>query len=123
MRRILIVDDEHLVADTLSLIFEKNGFEARAAYSTDEALLCARGFNPDLLVCDLNMPERDGFELISAINTMQPSCRILVLTGAYASMHRVSQSSRDLRRQLSVVTKPCHPAELLRQAGELLLTA
>jgi DNA-binding response OmpR family regulator len=123
MRRILIVDDEHLVADTLSLIFEKNGFDVRAAYSTEEALQCARSFSPELLLCDLSMPERDGFDLISAMNSEQPGCSILVLTGAYASMHRVRKSAREIRRPLPVLIKPCHPAELLRRADELLLTA
>ena len=121
MRRILIVDDEHLVADTVSLIFQKHGFAARAVYSADEALECARSFAPEIMVCDIDMPEKDGLELISSMEREQPACRILVLTGAYASLNRVRQRSSELRRKFSVLTKPCQPSELLRCAGELLL--
>lgn len=123
MRRILIVDDEHVVADTLSLIFQKNGFLTKATYSTDEALECARTFAPDLLLCDINMPEKDGLELISSMDREQPGCRILVLTGAYSSLNRVRQHSAQVRRQISVLTKPCQPDEVLRCAGELLVSA
>ncbi len=60
MQRVLIVDDDRLVADTLTLIFEKNGFKAKAAYSADEALILSREFAPDLLLCDVTMPARDS---------------------------------------------------------------
>jgi CheY-like chemotaxis protein len=123
MRRVLIVDDEHLVADTLSLIFEKHGFTTRAVYSADEALDCARSFAPDLLLCDIHMPDKDGLELIDTMDREQPSCRILVLTGAYASLNRVRQHASEASHAFSVLTKPCNPAELLRCAGELLLPA
>lgn len=122
MRRILIVDDEHLVADTLSLIFQKNGFIARAAYSANEALDCARHFAPDLLLCDINMPERDGLELIDIMDREQPACRVLVLTGAYSSLSRIQKRASEADHEFSVLTKPCHPAEVLRCAGELLVT-
>ena len=123
MQRILIVDDEHLVADTLSLIFQKNGFVARAVYSADEALECARSFGPDLLLCDIDMPSKDGLELISTMDQEQPACRVLVLTGAYSSLKRIRKCSAENRRKFSVLTKPCHPSEVLRTAGEVLLSA
>ena len=73
MRRILIVDDEAVVADTLQLIFARNGFNARAVYSTDEAIACAPEFAPDLLLCDIDMPLRDGVELIAEMDQQRPS--------------------------------------------------
>jgi DNA-binding response OmpR family regulator len=60
MQRILVVDDEHLVADTLGLIFRKHGFEAEVVYTAQDALASARTFSPDLLLCDINMPCRNG---------------------------------------------------------------
>lgn len=123
MRRVLIVDDEHLVTDTLTLIFEKSGFDVRHAYSTDEALALSRDFNPELLLCDISMPGRDGLELISDITRELPACRILVLTGSYGCLSRVRKRSNSLKNSLSVMTKPCQPADLLRQADALLLSA
>ncbi len=60
MQRVLVVDDDRLVADTLTLIFERNGFAAKAAYSAEEGLLSSREFEPNLLLCDITMPDRDG---------------------------------------------------------------
>ena len=123
MRRVLIVDDEPVVADTLRLIFQKNGFEALSVYSADEAIDCAKSFAPELLLCDINMPEKDGVELISAMDEGYPACRILVLTGAYSSMARVRDFGLKLKRSLPILAKPCAPAELLREAGNLLQLA
>jgi CheY-like chemotaxis protein len=122
MQRVLIVDDDCLVADTLSLIFEKNGFHAKAAYSADEALECARAFAPHLLLCDVTMPGRDGLSLVEDMTNELPACRILVLTGFYSNLKSVRDQARKLSRPLGVLTKPCQPSELLREAAALLAT-
>ncbi len=123
MHRVLIVDDEPVVADTLRLIFQKNGFEAESVYSADDAMLRAATFSPELLLCDISMPEKDGVELISAMTDGYPGCRILVLTGAYSSMARVREFGLKLKRKLPILAKPCAPAEVLREADDLLLMA
>ena len=123
MQRVLIVDDDHLVADTLTLVFEKNGFKAKAAYSADEGLKSSREFEPNLLLCDVTMPGRDGLSLVEDMTNEMPSCRILVLTGFYSNLKSVREQARKLSRPLGVLTKPCQPAELLREAAALLATA
>ena len=123
MRRVLIVDDERVVADTLGLIFSKNGFETRTAYSADEAMECATTFDPELMLCDLQMPEKDGVELILEMDGAHPKCRIMVLTGAYASISRVMDRAGALRRKLPVLAKPCAPEDVLREAGLLLMAS
>ncbi len=123
MQRILVVDDEHLVADTLSLILGKCGFETRPAYSTDEALRCALQFRPHLLVCDITMPDRDGIELMDEMSRVLPECRVLVLTGYYDNLERVIEESRSMLHPAGLLTKPCHPAELVREAGLMLAGA
>ncbi len=123
MQRVLVVDDEHLVADTLSLVFNKSGFDARATYSADSALQCAREFKPDLLLCDITMPEKDGHALVDEITKELPSCRIIVLTGFYSNLKRVKEQANLLPQPLGILTKPCHPEELLREAAAILDTA
>ena len=121
MHRILIVDDEHVVADTLKIIFTKHGFAAEAVYSANEAMAFAPGFDPDILLCDIDMPEKDGVELIAEMNTARPACQILVLTGAYASIQRVRDRASQLERKLEILPKPCAPVDVLRAADALLL--
>ena len=123
MQRVLVVDDERLVADTLTLVFGKNGFEARTAYSAEEALNAARTFQPDLLLCDVSMPGKDGLLLMKEINRELPDCRILMLTGFYSNLATVQQHAKRLRQPIGILTKPCQPADLLREANTLLATA
>jgi DNA-binding response OmpR family regulator len=120
MRRILVVDDETLIADTLGLIFRRHGYEAKVSYSADEALECARVFDPHLLLCDINMPKRSGFELMHDFSRELPECRVLVLTGHMSNVARVREQSGKLRRAARVLTKPCHPEVLLREARQML---
>ncbi len=121
MRRILIVDDEHVVADTLKIIFTQHGFSAHAVYSAAEAMACVAAFEPDILLCDINMPDKNGIELIAEMSTERPDCPILVLTGAYASIHNVRERASQLKRNLSILPKPCQPSEVLRAANALFL--
>jgi CheY-like chemotaxis protein len=122
MQRVLIVDDDRLVADTLTLIFEKHGFKAKTAYSADEALQCSREFSPNLLLCDVSMPTRDGLSLVEDMTRELPSCRILVLTGFYSNLKSVREQANRLARPLGIMTKPCQPSDLLREATALLAT-
>lgn len=123
MQRILVVDDERTIADTLALIFRKHGFDARATYSAEQALACAPEFLPELLLCDISMPGLGGLELMQEISAQLPNCRILVLTGCYSNLKRVFEQSSRLPRQAGILTKPCQPSELLREAGAMLARA
>ena len=123
MQRVLIVDDDRLVADTLSLIFAKSGFDSRVAYSADEALHCSREFSPDLLLCDVTMPGRDGLALVCDVTRELPSCRIIVLTAFYSNLKHVRERASKLARPVGILTKPCQPSELLREAAAMLATA
>ncbi len=120
---ILVVDDDRLVAQTLTMIFRRHGFEAATAYNADQAMHAARETPPDLVLCDIDMPGRDGISLMKDLSHEVPDCPILVLTGFYSSLNRVREYTSTLRQQVSVITKPCQPAELLREAGQLLKTA
>jgi|SRR4051812_25039824 len=119
-QRVLIVDDDTMVADTLNMVFQKNGFNARSSYSAKEGLACAREFRPDLLLCDMVMPGRDGLDLAEDVSRELPDCRILVLTGFYANLEDVRGRSRSFDRPLSLLTKPCRPADLIREANAVL---
>jgi len=120
MHRILVVDDDRLVADTLSLVFQRHGYEARTAYSTEDALKCAGQFQPHLMLCDITMPGNDGLTLVRHMNRKFPDCHIIVLTGYHSNLGPVHEQAVRLSRPLGVLTKPCQPAELLRQAGAML---
>ena len=109
-----------MVANTLALIFKQRGYEVRSCYSAKEGLRCAREFRPNLLLCDLIMPGSDGLDLVKDFTRELPDCRILVLTGFYASLADVEKQSRELPRPVGILTKPCMPSDLLREANAIL---
>ncbi len=121
--RILIVDDEPLVAHTLGLIFHRQGFEVSVVNGAAEALTAAAILTPDLLLTDIDMPGRDGVSLMGEFSALYPDCPILVLTGFYAALGRVDDCAQTLAQPVSVVTKPCQPSDLLRTAGQMLRSA
>ena len=123
MHRILIVDDESVIADTLGLIFSKNGFETKVVYSAEDALECAQTFPPDLLLCDINMPGRSGWDLMGDFSREFPDCRVLILTGYHSNHARVKEQSKQHRHPVRLITKPCTPVDLLREAGKMLTPA
>jgi DNA-binding response OmpR family regulator len=123
VKRILVVDDEILVADTLAIIFRAHGFEVRVAYSAAAGLVCAREFLPQLLICDISMPARNGLELMRDVCAELPDCRMIVLTAQPAHDAAVSEQSRRMSHTARFLTKPCHPRELLREAGAVLASA
>ena len=121
--RVLVIDDDRLVADTLSLIYNANGYECEARYTASDAFERARDFKPDLLLCDVTMPEENGLQFAERVQTAMPSIRMLMLT-AYASNEvGVSDFSLRTQRPLKLLNKPCPPEDLLRETAAMLRTS
>ena len=120
-RKILVVDDERMIADTLGIIFRKRGFDCRVSYTGAEALACTDTFCPELLLCDLSMPGMSGLEIVSGVIGKCPDCRVLLLTGHYTNLGSARKWARNHRAPSLVMTKPVLPAFLLEQADALLL--
>lgn len=89
--RILIVDDEPLITTTMAEILKSVGHETETAFSGEEAVVRAASFRPHLLVTDVNMGAMNGVAAAGYIIMMEPSCKVLFISGA-ASLETV----RDL---------------------------
>lgn len=122
-QRVLVVDDDRLVADTLNLVFQANGYESEAVYSAADALARARTFTPGLLLCDISMPDENGLELAETLQQEMPDCKLLMLTAYASNVVKVDQHASRTQRPLKLLSKPCRPETLLREAHELLRTA
>lgn len=121
--RILIVDDEPLVAMTLTLIFQRQGFEVDTRHNAYEGLVAALEHRPDLILCDIDMPGRSGMELMKDLSRELPGTPVLVLTGYYHALNRVHEIANGMQQKVNVLIKPCQPTELLKQAGSMLSAA
>lgn len=118
--KILVVDDEHAVADTLCMIFKKRGFDCRAAYTGFDAVANADEFCPELLLCDISMPGMNGLEVVSRVTRKCPECCVLLLTGHYTNLGFAQAWLMSHSAPSRIMTKPVPPAQLLEAAGALL---
>ena len=112
-RRILVVDDEILIADTIVQILNRNGFVAEAAYGGAEAIECARLTQPDLVLSDVLMPQIDGVEAAIQISQLCPDTRIVLFSGQAATLEILSRA-RDRGYNFELLAKPMHPTKLIK---------
>jgi DNA-binding response OmpR family regulator len=118
--RILIADDEPNIVASLEFLMRKCDYEVCVARDGDEALQLAETFRPDLVLLDVMMPRRSGFEV----------CRLLRENPALRPMRIVMLSARgrdvEVGKGLALgadayVTKPFSTKELVAKVRELLL--
>lgn len=81
--RILLVDDDPVVRETSALVLAKNGFEVRTSEDGFAALVDLRSALPDLIICDLRMPNMSGFELLSIVRRRFPHIPIIAVSGEF----------------------------------------
>ena len=111
--RVLVSDDEELVAKTLVAILNKSGFNARAVFDGESAVALASEWRPDILLCDVIMPEMDGVETAIRICEMLPECRIFLISAQEREAARVAeQKARGY--DFEFILKPIHPLELIQ---------
>lgn len=115
--RVLVVDDERVVADTLVLILNKNGFEARGVYSGEAALALAREFLPRTIVSDVIMGGMNGVEMAIRLRGLLPEARLLLFCDP-ALTAGLLEKAQAQGHQFETLTKPVGPAELMKKLRE-----
>jgi DNA-binding response OmpR family regulator len=102
---VLVVDDDAAVARLAAAILEEEGHEVAVAQSADEALDTLRHRQVDVVITDVVLGARDGLDLAEELAALQPSVRVVFMSG-YGAM-RVSAGTDD-----PVLQKPFRAAEL-----------
>jgi len=117
--KILIVDDEKSLVETLTIRLEANDYEVLKAYDGREALEKAKEEKPDLIILDIMLPRIDGYKV----------CRMLKFDEKYRKIPlimftaRAQESDKKLGHEVGAdayITKPFEPEELLSKIEELL---
>ena len=110
--RVLVADDEKIIADTLKLILAGAGYDVSVVYDGIDAVKKAEEWSPDLFLSDVFMPGFSGIEAAVRICSSLPKCKVLLISG--------QANVKDIRRQLEskchhfeVFSKPIHPTELI----------
>jgi DNA-binding NtrC family response regulator len=118
---VLVVDDERVIADTLSIILARSGFSTLTAYDGPSALALATDHSPDLLISDVVMPGMTGIELAIAVTETIPGCKVLLFSGQAATVDLL-EKARHGGHSFTTLTKPVHPTDMLRRISECLAT-
>jgi CheY-like chemotaxis protein len=111
--RVLVVDDERLVADTLSEILKRFKYDAFPFYSGEAAIAAARELCPDFVLSDVIMPRLNGVETVLKIREICPHTRVILLSGNAATADLLTRAHSE-GHDFELLAKPVHPDELLR---------
>ncbi|MGB6690496.1 MAG: response regulator [Terracidiphilus sp.] len=118
-RKILIVDDEVKVAETLDLIFSTRGYEVQVAYSAEEAIEILAEWKPELAIVDVMLPRMNGIDFGIALKSNYPDCVLLLLSG-HPGTGDLLEGARERGHSFDILAKPLHPAFILDTVSNLL---
>lgn len=110
--KVLVADDEQVIANTLAIILNQAGFEARAVYSGENALETVDAFQPNMLISDVIMTGMTGIEAAIQIREKLPACKILLFSGQAATADLL-EKARSQGHEFEILAKPVHPTDLL----------
>jgi CheY-like chemotaxis protein len=121
--KILVVDDDQVIASTLAIILRSRSYETATAFSGEEAIEVALSFQPDCIVSDIMMGKMNGIEAAMTILGVQPQCKVLFISGNAAYRDLVGRDLLiDARAQglnFEVLQKPVPPIDLLGRLSGL----
>jgi len=112
---LLLADDDAALRERLARAFRDRGFEVRTARNGAEALASAEADTPEFAVLDLRMPGRSGIDVLRAIRALDPSTRVVVLTG-YGSIATAVEATK--LGAVSYLPKPADADEILAALAE-----
>ena len=116
-RRVLVVDDEAVVANSIRKILARKGFAVEEAFSCKDALSRVFAQNYDLVLLDLKMPDGNGMDVLQRIKAKRPDLRVVIVTG-YGSTDTAAEAIQ--KGASDYMPKPFTPAELYSVTDRVL---
>lgn len=120
MKRIIVIDDEEQILNLLKAMLEDKGYMVDTATNGHKGLVCISNNLPDLIICDIIMPEKEGVETIIEIRKKYPHLKIIAISGGgknnlndYLLMAKSIGASKTL-------SKPFRHKEILDAVEELI---
>lgn len=110
--RVLVVDDEQIIADSVAAILNSSGFDAVPMYGGAPAIAFIQKECPDILLSDVMMPELNGIQLAKATNSKCPTTRIVLISGNASTPNLLDHAFSD-GMPFELLAKPIHPKHLL----------
>ncbi len=119
--RVVVVDDDRSARELTSTILARYGVQVSIASSAREALLAVQQFRPHVLLSDIEMPEEDGYTLISQVRALTPDLGGNTPAVALTAHSRPEERRRTLRAGFQIhLTKPIESDELASAIAHLV---
>jgi DNA-binding NtrC family response regulator len=127
--KILIIDDEKSIRDVFSLLLEERGFIVGTAENTEAGLDKARKFLPDIILLDMNLPDKSGIEVLPEIKENHPQTEVIIIT-AFGTIKSAVEATKlgaydylekpvDNEELLLVISRALEVKKLLKEVQEL----
>lgn len=117
--RVLIVEDEEVVANTLGQILSGHGYDVRIAYSAEAAMQIISGWSPNVALLDVMLPRMNGIEFAVVLKKDRPRCGVVLFSGQ-PSVEELLQKARNEGHSFEILAKPIHPTVVLNTISNLL---
>ena len=115
--RLLVVDDEANITDSVRRALERVGYTVDTAQAVDEAWAKLERSMPDLVICDVRLHEADGMDLLARIKESYPEIAVVMMTG-YASIESAVTAIKA--GAVDYLAKPFNPGQLRHVVGKVL---
>ena len=110
--RVIVIDDETLIAETVAEILRQEGFEAVAVSAGRPAVELAKTWLPDIVLSDVIMPGENGIETGVRIRELVPGCKVILFSGQAATVDLLEDARRHGHR-FEILAKPIKPEQLI----------
>jgi CheY-like chemotaxis protein len=111
-QRIIVIDDEVLIAETVAEILNDQGFEATPVSDGAAAIELAKTLRPDIVLSDVIMPGLNGIETGIRIREIVPDCRLILFSGQAATVDLLAKAHQQGHR-FDILAKPIKPEQLI----------
>lgn len=120
MATILIVDDNLLACEAISLVLESAGYAVRQAHRVAEAVEAVAKSCPDLAIVDLSMPDGNGVDLIRTLHQGHPQLPIILYSGFFTPEDDAEKRANQMPGVVAVFKKPLRNNDLIAAIGRAL---
>jgi len=115
-QKILIIDDEDLFREDLSLLLTQQGYECRTAATAEEGIRVFKEFLPDIVLIDIVLPGKNGVEIIEDLLQINPASTIIMMT-AFGTLETAVEAFR--KGAVDYILKPVVIEDLLGKIGRI----
>jgi DNA-binding NtrC family response regulator len=115
MTKILVIDDDVIVRETIIQILEDQGYQVVGAEDGRRGLAAFRSERPDLVITDIIMPEKEGIQTITEIRRERPDAKIIAISGGGRIGNTDFLKIAQKLGATDIISKPFDPDDFLNR--------